>query len=131
MARYDDLKAILVERKRELLGDTARKWSPKGGGKTPPRDVVDVLESAEAHVQDDIDRMVDELREETLSKINHALHRLEQGTYGYCFECGDQIAEVRLRALPFAIRCKDCEEARETAKRMSARCGGASQYLSL
>ena len=42
--------------------------------------------------------------------------RLEEGTYGNCFECGDEIAEARLRALPFALRCKDCEEARETAE---------------
>ena len=50
-------------------------------------------------------------------KVDAALRRLEEGTYGDCFECGDEIAEARLRALPFAVRCKDCEEARETAER--------------
>ena len=40
---------------------------------------------------------------------------LEEGTFGYCFECGDDIAQQRLRALPFAVRCKDCEQARENA----------------
>jgi len=49
--------------------------------------------------------------------VDAALRRLEEGTYGDCFECGDEIAEARLRALPFAVRCKDCEEARETAER--------------
>jgi DnaK suppressor protein len=49
--------------------------------------------------------------------VDAALHRLEEGTYGNCFECGEEIAEARLRALPFAMRCKDCEEARETAER--------------
>ena len=53
----------------------------------------------------------------TLSKIDEALGRLEEGAYGNCFECGSQISEQRLRALPFAVRCKDCEEARETAAR--------------
>ena len=56
------------------------------------------------------------MKSETLNKINEALRRLEEGTYGNCFECGDEIAEARLRALPFAVRCKDCEEARETAE---------------
>jgi len=46
-----------------------------------------------------------------------ALRRLDEGSYGDCFECGEEIAEPRLRALPFAVRCKDCEEARETAER--------------
>jgi DnaK suppressor protein len=49
--------------------------------------------------------------------VDAALRRLEEGTYGDCFECGEEIAEARLRALPFAVRCKDCEEARETAER--------------
>jgi len=44
------------------------------------------------------------------------LRRLEEGTYGRCFECGEEIAEKRLRALSFAVRCKDCEEIRELAK---------------
>jgi DnaK suppressor protein len=57
------------------------------------------------------------MKSETLTKINEALQRLEEGTYGNCFECGDEISEARLRALPFAVRCKDCEEARETAER--------------
>ena len=55
------------------------------------------------------------MKAETLNKINDALARLEEGDYGNCFECGEEIAEKRLRALPFAVRCKDCEEAREVA----------------
>jgi DnaK suppressor protein len=35
--------------------------------------------------------------------------------YGDCFECGDEIAEARLRALPFAVRCRECEQSREAA----------------
>ena len=50
-------------------------------------------------------------------EIEEALTRLEEGTFGNCFECGDEISERRLRALPFAARCKDCEEAREIAER--------------
>jgi len=58
-----------------------------------------------------------QMKSETLHKIEEALARLEEGTFGYCFECGDEISERRLRALPFAVRCKDCEEAREIAER--------------
>ena len=44
----------------------------------------------------------------TLNRIDAALRRLDEGSYGNCFQCGDEIAQVRLRALPFALRCKDC-----------------------
>jgi DnaK suppressor protein len=57
------------------------------------------------------------MKSETLNKVDAALRRLDDGTYGDCYECGEEIAEARLRALPFAVRCKDCEEARETAER--------------
>ena len=64
-----------------------------------------------------------------------ALRRLEEGTFGYCFECGEEISERRLRALPFAVRCKDCEEARETAQQreraIAQRRGAASLFIDM
>jgi len=42
------------------------------------------------------------MKSETLNKVNDALVRLESGNYGNCFDCGEEIAEKRLRALPFA-----------------------------
>jgi RNA polymerase-binding transcription factor DksA len=37
--------------------------------------------------------------------------------YGACLECTAEIPERRLRALPFAVRCRSCEERREDAQR--------------
>ncbi len=51
-----------------------------------------------------------------LRRIAAALARIDEGDYGTCLECGEEIAEVRLRALPFAVRCKGCEELREVAR---------------
>ena len=48
-----------------------------------------------------------------LEQIGKALAHLDAGSFGYCHECGAEIAEQRLRALPFALRCKSCEEVRE------------------
>ena len=77
---------------------------------------LDQGESSEVDIQEDIEFALIQMKSETLNKINEALRRLDEGTYGNCFECGEEIAEARLRALPFAVRCKDCEEARETAE---------------
>jgi DnaK suppressor protein len=44
---------------------------------------------------------------------------LESGLYGDCIDCGDEISEARVRALPFAVRCLDCQEARETIERQA------------
>jgi DnaK suppressor protein len=76
-----------------------------------------------------------EMESATLKKIDEALHRLEEGTYGFCFECGEEISEKRLRALPFAVRCKDCEEAREVKQQrdrlMAQRRGAASLFIDM
>ena len=46
------------------------------------------------------------MKAETLKQIRKALARLDEGRCGYCDECGEEIVEPRLRALPFAVRCK-------------------------
>src|SRR5687768_6260992 len=41
-----------------------------------------------------------EMECETLRKIEEAIHRLEEGKYGVCAECDEEISEARLKALP-------------------------------
>jgi DnaK suppressor protein len=53
------------------------------------------------------------MKAETVSRIDAALRRLEAGVYGDCSQCGSPIAAERLRALPFAVRCRKCESSRE------------------
>ena len=117
--RYAELKRILDERRREIMNavqDKIRDVRTEGAN-SPAHGVLDAAESSEADIQDDIEFALIQMKAETLTKIEEALRRLEEGTFGYCFECGEEIADARLRALPFAVRCKDCEEARETAER--------------
>ena len=117
--RYSELKRMLEDRRREIQAEVQgrmRDVRSEGtwGGKQ--NEVFDAVESSEADIQDDIEFALIQMKSETLNKINDALVRLEQGDYGNCFDCGAEIAEKRLRALPFAVRCKDCEEAREVAE---------------
>ena len=43
-----------------------------------------------------------------LRKVEHALDRVEKGTYGVCESCGQSIPVARLEALPYASLCVDC-----------------------
>ena len=115
-SRYNELKKMLEERRRELLSAVQGKIRDVRADGGNDRDVLDQGESSEVDIQEDIEFALIQMKSETLNKIDAALRRLEEGTYGDCFECGDEIAGARLRALPFAVRCKDCEEARETAE---------------
>jgi DnaK suppressor protein len=116
-ARYSDLKRMLEERRKEILSEVQGRIRDQreadAWGKV--HEVLDAGESSEADIQEDIEFALIQMKAETLTKINDALHRLEEGTYGYCADCGGEISDKRLRALPFAVRCKECEEGREMA----------------
>ena len=116
--RYQELRRILEERCDEIAGEVQHKIRSvrTEGVQTTNHRAADATETSEADIQDDIEFALIQMKAETLSKIGAALTRLEEGTYGYCYECGDEIAERRLRALPFAARCKDCEEVCETER---------------
>ncbi len=130
-ARYEDLKQMLEERRRQILSQVHEKIrdvrTENVSGKV--NTVLDPGESSEAGIQEDIEFALIQMKAETLNKINEALGRLEEGAYGNCFECGEEISHQRLRALPFAVRCIECEEARENAQkreRMAAQRHSAS-----
>ncbi len=131
--RYDELKRMLEERKQELTSEVqGRIRGVREDGADKPHEVMDQGETSEVDIQEDIELALIQMKAETLNKINEALARLETGRYGLCFECGDEITEARLRALPFAVRCKDCEEARENAanrERMLAQRRGSSSLF--
>jgi DnaK suppressor protein len=118
-SRYQELKKMLDERRRAIQAEVQGKMRDvraEGAWGSKQSEVFDAVESSEADIQDDLEFALIQMKSETLNKISGALARLEQGDYGNCFECGEEIAEKRLRALPFAVRCKDCEEAKEMAE---------------
>jgi RNA polymerase-binding transcription factor len=112
--RYQELRTILEDRRREIQSEVQSRMKDvrADAGQVG---VVDEVETSESDIQDEIEFALIQMKAETLHRINEALERLEEGTYGRCFECGEEIGPQRLRALPFAVRCKDCEEAREVA----------------
>ena len=134
--RYDELKTMLEERRRELTNEVqGRIRGVRADGAEKPHEVMDQGETSEVDIQEDIELALIQMKAETLTKINEALARLDSGRYGFCFECGDEISQARLRALPFAVRCKDCEEARENAaqreRTLSQRRGSSSLFYDL
>jgi DnaK suppressor protein len=135
--RYAELRGILEGRRREIVSAVQDKIRDvrSEGANNPTHGVLDAAETSEADIQDDIEFALIQMKAETLNKIEEALRRLEENTFGYCFECGEEISERRLRALPFAVRCKDCEEAREVAQQrervVAQRRGAASLFMDL
>jgi DnaK suppressor protein len=105
----EDRRRQLVDEVQGKIRDGRREYIKERGG-------LDEVESSEVDIQEEIEFALIQMKAETLTKIDAALRRIGEGTYGECFDCGEEISEARLRALPFALRCRECEEAREAAE---------------
>jgi len=116
-SRINDLKTMLESQRREVVHELQEKIRAARSDGITDRDVLDDAESSELDIQDEIGFALIQLKMEMLKQIDAALRRLEDGSYGDCFECGAEIAQARLQALPFAVRCRDCEQSREADER--------------
>ena len=115
--RLEDLKTILESRRAELLRDVQYRIRDARSDAIGDREVLDAAESSEVDVQREIGFALTQMKAETLNRIDIALRRIEEGNYGNCLECGEEISETRLRVLPFAVRCRECEATREGTDR--------------
>jgi DnaK suppressor protein len=59
-------------------------------------------------VNNDVIDELDRLERQELIKIDNALMKIQNGTYGRCIDCGNQIEKKRIKALPYALVCIDC-----------------------
>lgn len=108
--RYEVLKAMLEDRRREI------QEKLRSLRESLPAEMAEVKDAEEQSVDDfiqEVDFALMEMKSETLRKIDEAVQRLEVGSYGTCAECGAEIAEARLKALPFAEFCRECQEREE------------------
>ena len=117
-SRHIELQHMLERRHRELAAQVQTKVRAfrEMDASDGPR-----AEFSEDQVQEDIDFALVQMQSQTMEKIAAALGRLEEGEYGMCRECDREIAEKRLRALPFATRCKGCQESAESSARHERR----------
>jgi RNA polymerase-binding transcription factor DksA len=73
----------------------------------------DVEDSAIQHEEDEVLDQLGQNSQTELVKIDAALGRIKDGTYGVCARCGDDISQERLDVLPFTPMCAPCAQAVE------------------
>jgi DnaK suppressor protein len=128
--RRAHLERMLRDRRGEMQGEV--RHGIRDGRTDRLKQGGDDIERSDAHRQGDIELALLQMRAETVRRIDAALGRLEAGTYGSCVECAKEIAERRLRALPFAVRCQVCEatyeEGHARAQQLAQQRGSASLF---
>jgi len=80
---------------------------------------MDIGDQALIDVQRELGISLLEMRNRKRQLIDEALVRVSEGTYGKCDECGVEISEKRLAAVPFAKLCVDCQAKQELLEKIA------------
>ena len=102
-ARLEEYQASIVNRRERLAKHVHHREEPL------PQDFAE--QAVEMENSETMVALEDELSEQE-REVDRALARLDDGTYGTCIECGEDIALERLEALPATALCFDCADAK-------------------
>lgn len=83
-------------------------------GEEKPADPVD---QAARERERDLSRLFRARENAEIQKLALALDRMEQGSYGVCLSCDEEISEKRLMAEPTALLCVHCQQKRERGRK--------------
>jgi len=124
--RDEALRKQLLEKRKEILEETQVEIAKyiKGENRQLVETALDDGDWSVIDLSEDINLRKLSTHRETLVKIEEALRKLDENTYGTCEDCGEQISAERLRVMPFAIRCRDCQEIREELEAAEKERGG-------
>lgn len=119
-ARKASLMTLLMHKKEELLNSSKKEMNSFINGdarKSFGTGTEDGDVSASLQLED-ISIGAMKARNEIMRQIDSSLLKLKEGEYGICEECNEEIDERRLRVIPFAVLCKDCQENKELVEKM-------------
>ena len=111
----DKFRKTLVDQREELSGRAKRAVS--GEVHLDPDDFPDEMDTASSEVNLSFQGRLRERERGLLAKIEQALQKIEQGIYGECEGCGEEIGLKRLEARPVAELCIDCKAEQEKLER--------------
>ena len=116
----DALRKLLLNKREEIVRESKAEIKKyiSGENRQLVETVMDEGDLSVVDLSEDISLKQLSTHREVLIKLDTALRKLEEDTYGICEECGDEISEQRLKILPFAIYCRDCQESKEVFEKL-------------
>ncbi len=119
------LRRLLINRREEIVKEAKAEISKyiKGEKRQLVETALDDGDWSVIDLAEDISLKQLSTHRENLVKIDEALRKLKEGTYGKCEDCGEEISDKRLKVIPFAIYCIDCKEKREQLEELEGKEG--------
>ena len=109
--QMERFKELLLEKRVELVHDVEEVRS-RAAEDTEEED-KDYIDDAVSSYTKEFLYSLSDLERKQLLLVDRALEAIEEETYGTCEECGEEIEEKRLKAVPWAIHCLACQELAE------------------
>ena len=108
-------KKLLLEQREQLQGNQRKALG--GDIHLDPDDFPDEIDTASAEINLQFTGRLREREQGLLAKVDTALKKIEDGEFGECMNCGEEIGVKRLRARPVAELCIDCKSEQEKLER--------------
>jgi DnaK suppressor protein len=106
--KMDEMKAILLKMKEETLQEI-NKTLKSGSDITSGEPSGDIYDQASSERDRELGLLLGDREREKLRSIDEALLKIEEGEYGICEECEEDIPLGRLKVVPFAHYCVKCK----------------------
>jgi DnaK suppressor protein len=113
--KLEFFKRLLNERIEELLSQANETVS---GMTSHKENLPDPSDRATLESDRNFTLRIRDRERKLIGKIKEALERIEQGTYGICEDCGEEISTERLKARPVTTLCIDCKKRQETEEKV-------------
>jgi len=110
----NSFRKLLDERRQELMTEASRTVDGMGENREQFPDPTD---RASLEGNRNLLLRIRDRERKLITKIDEALGRIEDGSYGKCEECGQDIGIERLRARPVTTLCIDCKSLQEAQER--------------
>jgi DnaK suppressor protein len=114
--KKDFFTKLLNKQLDELLKKD--KASPVSSVAGAPGLAPDFTDQASFESDMDFNLHLKERENRLIFKIREALERLENGTFGICEICGEEISESRLKARPVTTECINCKKNQENQEKL-------------
>lgn len=110
----EKFKKQLLEKREEILNEAGRTLSDMTDQN---QNIPDPNDRATVESGRSFELRIRDRERKLLSKIEEALERVEEGEFGICEDCGEEIGLKRLEARPVTTLCIDCKTIQETKER--------------
>jgi len=107
-----EIRELLLSMKKDILADLDERI--KTSDVSEQRVIGDIFDDADLEQSREFNLLLNTREKQKLKQIEQALLKMENGEYGICENCEEDIPVGRLKAMPFASMCVKCKSQQES-----------------